>query len=128
MKNTIYRDDPTVILIEDYIGKTPDHRPSIFLMNFDVKFGRTANTLDARIDATEEFFSQAKPALLVPIVRFADVLLGFRGEYQLSGHSDSGSWLSLPAKRLRRKASSKDSLCGVPTPPFANRGRERRPG
>lgn len=56
-------------------------------MNYRIKFRRTTNGMDTGINTTQELFSQSHTALLIPSIRFADVMLYFWSNNQLSGHS-----------------------------------------
>jgi len=63
----------------------------IILVNFGMQLGQATNCLDTGIYAAEEFFPQSGPTILVPAIRLVDVLLRFRRDHELSGHSGSGS-------------------------------------
>ena len=58
-------------------------------MDFGVELRCATDALNTGIDATEKFLSQAVPPILVPVVRLTDILLGFWGENEFSGHDDS---------------------------------------
>src|SRR5215468_5663161 len=64
---------------------------------------RTTDRGNTRIDTTQKFLSQTSPPCFVPCVRLCDILLDFRRNDQLSGHSDDGSGVSLLPTRVLRQ-------------------------
>jgi hypothetical protein len=60
-----------------------------------VHLGRAADRFQTRLDAAQKLFAQAGPPTFLPGVRLCDVLVSLRRDDQLSGHGDSGPFVSL---------------------------------
>ena len=110
------------ILVEDRKGKSSDQGASIIFVHFGMEFGHATDSLDAGIDAAEKLLSQPVPTIFLPVIRLANILLGFRRENQFSGHIDSESLPSRPPKKARTPACSSSWPCVGPVPLSASRG------
>ena len=68
-------------LKNDREGKAPNQHPAKALVDLGIHQGLSNQSLDGRLDTSEELLSKAGSAPLVPIVSLGHVLLCFWGKY-----------------------------------------------
>jgi hypothetical protein len=64
------------IFVKDDVGKTPDYRFAIVLVDELVDFWRPSDLFQTRIHTTHKILPQSASPSLVPVIRLTDILLG----------------------------------------------------
>jgi hypothetical protein len=85
------------IFVEHRVGKPPDQSPSIIFIDHCVQFRVATDGLNARVNASQEVFTEPGTPTLIPRVGLEDIPFDFRREEQLSGHIDCELAAGFPA-------------------------------
>src|SRR5262249_28525395 len=77
------------LFVEARVRESPHQRSAIVVVDDSARLRAAKDILNAGINTAQELLTQADPLSLIPAVSLGDILLGFRGKNQISGHSVS---------------------------------------
>jgi len=86
MDNVKDRDRRFLEFVENALWKSPHQCSPVVLIDWRAQLRTTPNGMEAAFDRAKELFSESKTPVLIPLVGFRDILIGFESEKQSSGH------------------------------------------